>query len=79
MKTDEQEAIEEAESRKLDALLRQQRIDTINRQQGEITTLKAQNERLVRALESMLEPNQVIWKAIEAKKEAKALLSEVGK
>ena len=44
METDEQEAIEEAESRKLDALLRQQRINTIN-------TLKSQNERLVRIVE----------------------------
>ncbi len=47
MKTDEQEAMEEAESRKLDAMLRQQRIDRI-------TELEVENKELREALEGMM-------------------------
>jgi len=67
METDEQEAIEEAESRKLDALLRQQRINTIN-------TLKSQNERLVRELAWAIEAIEPSDRNIKRLREAKAAL-----
>ncbi len=64
-KTDEQEATEEAESRKLDALLRQQRIDKIEQQATQITILETTNQELFKNLERRVAENKKQEKQIK--------------